>query len=202
MMRGLLLTLSLLVASAASWAATPAVNPADLSFDENIETPVVPKKATRAIVSHMENIRATVARHGLETNTERGGEVVVVTIPCSLLFAPNSTEILADGEKYLRPFSRLLRYPTMYKVIVAVHSDNTGEADYLDSLTSARADAVDNFLTTDSGTNGESLVPYGLATDVPLNDNRSMAEREANRRLEIYIVPNTAMIETAKSGKL
>ncbi len=180
----------------------PSPDLAELTFDENIETPIVPKKASPAIGRHIENIRTTLAKHGLKAEKERSGEVVVVTIPCSELFAPNSATLLADGEKYLRPFSRLLKYPTMYKVIVAVHSDNTGEAEYLDALTSARASAIDAFMIADSGTSGASLVPYGLAMDMPLNENRSIADRAENRRVEIYIVPNKDMIEMAKSGKL
>jgi len=185
-----------------SRATSPAENLADLSFDDNIETPAVPKKAAAPIVRHMDNIRATISKHGLNVGTDRNGQVAVVTIPCSQLFAPNDTALLVSGEKYLRPFGKLLKYPTMYKVIVAVHSDNTGEPAYLDDLTSARADAVDYFITKISGTDGSSLVPYGLGCDVPLNDNASISERDANRRLEIYIVPNTGMIETARAGKL
>lgn len=183
-------------------SGVPSPDLADLTFDENIETPVVPKKASPAIVKHIENIRATFSKHGLKAESERSGEVVIVTIPCSELFAPNSTTLLSSGEKYLRPFSRLLKYPTMYKVIVAVHSDNSGEPEYLEALTSARASAIDSFLISDSGTTGTSLVPYGLAMDMPLNENRSIADRAENRRVEIYIVPNKDMIEMAKSGKL
>lgn len=198
----LYLTLILLCACFILKAASPNVDPADLSFDENIEKPAVPKKAAPAIKLHMEQIRATLAKHNLKTETDRSGEVVVVTIPCSVLFAPNSTNLLPSGESFLRPFSRLLKYPTMYKVIIAVHSDNTGEAAYLDALTSDRAIAIDEFLIADSGTMGASVVPYGLSTDSPLNENRSIADRAANRRVEIYIVPNTDMIETARAGKL
>ncbi len=195
--------ISVVCLALSSQAAQPQhPDPAELSFDDNLEQPAVPKKAAQAIVRHMEQIRASLAKHGLRADNERSGEIVMVTIPVELLFAPNGTVLLTDGEKYLRPFCSLLKYPTMYKLIVAVHSDDTGEPAYLENLTSLRATAIDEFLTRDSGTSGTSLVPYGLATDSPVADNNSIASRAANRRVEIYIVPNWQMIETARSGKL
>jgi len=196
----LFFALSLAISAQAAQPQHP--DPAELSFDENLEQPTVPKKTAQSIIKHMEQIRASLAKHGLQADSERSGEIVMVTIPVDRLFAPNSTVLLEDGEKYLRPFCSLLKYPTMYKLIVAVHSDNTGEPAYLDNLTSLRASAIDEFLTRDSGTSGTSMVPYGLATDSPVADNNSIASRAANRRVEIYIVPNWQMIETARSGKL
>lgn len=174
----------------------------DLSFGENIEQPVIGKKAAGPIKDHMKQISATLSKHFKGVSLQRNGEVVMVSIPCSSLFYPNRSELKESGKKYLRPFLNLLKYPTMYKIVVAVHSDNTGEENYRFELTDARAAAIDDFLCAESGEQGENVIPYGLGSDESLVPNNSVKNRAVNRRVELYIIPEYQMIERAKSGKL
>ncbi|MCC8119557.1 MAG: OmpA family protein [Bacteroidales bacterium] len=174
----------------------------DLSLFDNINTPEVPKKAVLPIQAHIEQIRQSLAKHYQDVELVRNDDVVMVTIPANDLFAPNSTTLRDGGKRYLRPFVNLLRYPTMYKVLVAVHTDNTGDEQYCDELSAARANAIDAFLTQELGTIAEGLTPYGIGQDEPIVPNNSVTNRGKNRRVEIYIVPAKGMIETARSGKL
>lgn len=186
-----------------SMSAQPQqVDLAELTFDENISTPAVPRKGAEFLRKHMADIRTSLAKRGYAVRLERAGEVVAISIPCSSLFAPNTCELLPGADALLRPLTPWLRYPTMYKVIIAVSSDDTGEPSYLDALTSARAEAIEEFLLSCPDVSGDALVPYGIAADIPVQDNRSIAGRAANRRAEIYIVPNWQMIDNARSGKL
>jgi len=178
------------------------IDPADLSIDENITRPVVPKKAATAIRKHMSALAESFIRHGLDAVTDRNGEVIAITIPCSTLFGANSGQLRESAAKMLDPLVSLLKYPTMYKVIIAVHSDNTGETAYRDSLTATRANALDDYLCDISGTKGSNIIPYGMGSDDPLFDNESVANRAANRRVEVYIVPEWQMIDAAKSGRI
>lgn len=178
------------------------INSFDLSFGENIEQPVIGKKAAVPIKEHMKQISTTLSKHFKEVSLQRNGEVVMVAIPCSSLFYPNKSELKESGKKYLRPFLNLLKYPTMYKIVVAVHSDNTGEEDYRFELTDARASAIDDFLCSESEEQGENVIPYGLGSEEPLVSNNSIQDRAKNRRVELYIIPEYQMIERAKSGKL
>ena len=43
---------------------------------------------------------------------------------------------------------------------------------------------------------------YGMGNKVPLNENRNMEEREVNRRVALYLVPNRSMVKLAKKNKL
>ena len=197
-----LILLSLALAVTAVAAQPEQVDIADLTFDENISTPKVHRKGAEFLRKHMASIKNALAQRHFNARLERAGEVVVVTIPCADLFAPNTCELLPGARKLLSPLATYLQYPTMYKVIVAVSSDDTGEAAYVDALTSSRAEAIEECLLSAPDAHGESLLPYGLGSDIPVQDNRSIEGRAANRRAEIYIVPNWHMINDAKSGKL
>lgn len=174
----------------------------ELSLAENIATPIVPKKASLQIKQHMVQIKDKLATHYKDVEMMRNDDVIMVTIPCSDLFAPNGTELKESGKKYLRPFISMVKLPTMYKLLVAVYSDDTGEPEYRDMLTEHRADAIDEFFIAESGTDADGVIPYGMGSDDPLFLNDSMSHRSANRRVEIIIVPEAQMIDTARSGKL
>ena len=183
-------------------AAAANPDPADLTIDENITCPAVPKKAAAAVRRHMAELAGSLHSHGLDAATGRQGEIVEVTIPCSSLFPANSAVPGKSASGILGNIVPLLKYPTMYKIIVAVHSDNTGEPAYLDNLTAERANAIDDLLCRLSGTEGTNIIPYGMAADDPIGNNESVTGRAANRRVEICIVPEWQMIDAAKSGRL
>ena len=193
------------LAASAAWAQKKQqqnIDPSELSYGENLACPTVPSKALSPIKNHLNAVQAWFAKHGYDAKLTRNGEVVLITIPCSSLFAPNSTEIKEAGLKLLQPFVTYLQHPTMYKVVVAVHSDNTGEQGYTDELTSDRANAIDEYLETQGQRQHINLIPYGLGQDEPLKDNSSIANRNDNRRVEIYIIPEWQMIDNARAGKL
>lgn len=198
--------LLLAIVAATALAGRPddgGVSAADLDFGTNIETPKVPAKVAPDIREHMNNIKRALEKHKLDVETERSGEVVNIKIPCSVFFAPNDTVIKRAGLDKLRLLSDVLKYPTMYKVIVAVYSDNTGDDEYNDNLTMTRANVIDEFLVglVPSGT-AANVVPYGMGSADPRAENNSIANRALNRRVEILIVPEWQMVETARAGKL
>lgn len=196
------MTLALVACAVCASAQKNYVDPNTLTFGDNLEQPVVPRKAAQQVRDHMATIQKSLANHYDNVETIRNGEIVVVTIPASKLFMPNDTVIKETGKMYLRPFVSMMKYPTMYKLLVTVHSDDTGEPDYRDHLTEVRADAIDQFLQAESYTSGNSLVPFGLSSEDPEKPNNTVANRATNRRVEIYIVPEWQMVESAKSGKL
>lgn len=198
MKRHITLFITLLLASCALWAQDAY----DMTFDENLVAPKVTAKAQRGVRSHMKQVCASLAKQFGNVELVRDGEVVLVTIPASALFAANDTTVTASGRKLLGRFASAAKAPTMYKLIVAVHSDDTGDEQYQISLTEARANAVDDCLIVASGVENENIVPFGLGSDDPVSDNDTMAGRAANRRVEIYIVPDDGLIDRAAKGKL
>lgn len=133
----------------------------------------------------------------------RGGEVLVVTIPASLLFLPNDTTLRETAWRALAPFKRYLNDPDMYWMILDMHSDNTGNSQYTDNLTLARVTSVfDWFADQDCDTRYLFPTASGAYDPLPGVDYLSMKNRARNRRLEIYLVPGRKMLSEAKKGRI
>ncbi len=139
--------------------------------------------------------------NGCTVDAIRNREVLVVTIPASKLFGPNQTELLESAGRFLEPFRRYLKEPDMYRVLVVMHTDNTGSEAYRENITVERAEAVADWFEA-SGIDTEYLFPFAMSDDIPLVANDSFENRERNRRLEIYLVPGEKMIEKAKKGRI
>lgn len=131
----------------------------------------------------------------------RNKEVLLVTIPASKLFAPNATTLRPAASEYLAPIRRYLKDPDMYRVLLVMHTDNTGSEAYRDKLTVDRAEAVFNWFE-DRGDDTRYLFDYAMSDDMPLKPNNSVDNRSGNRRLEIYLVPGKKMLEQAKRGRI
>ena len=175
--------------SLSGFSQQPDDDPFELNIDDNLTSPVLPSKQIASIKEAVEKLRAAISRDGFDTKLVRNGEVILVTIPCSQLFAPNETAITPTGEKTLQKFSLPDDCRGKYKVLITVHSDDTGEQMYVEDLTAARSNTIDDHLTPALTPIEIISVPYGLGRDEPVKPNDSVANRAANRRVEIYIVP-------------
>ncbi|MDE6298460.1 MAG: OmpA family protein [Muribaculaceae bacterium] len=133
----------------------------------------------------------------------RNKEVLLITIPAHLLFAPNETELKSSASDYLSPIRRYLKEPDMYSVLLVMHTDNTGSSEYRDQLTADRVNSIFDWFE-ESGSDTRYLFSYALGDDMPLkgNKNDSMESREKNRRLEIYLIPGSKMVEQASKGRI
>lgn len=140
-------------------------------------------------------------KSGCTVETFRNREVLLLTIPVNLLFSPNATQLKPGGAEYLQPLRRYLKDPEMYRVILVMHTDNTGSEEYRDALTVNRADAVFEWFE-DSGSDTRCLFPFAMGDELPMVENTSMENRDRNRRLEVYLVPGTKMLDQAKKGRI
>lgn len=131
----------------------------------------------------------------------RNKEVLLVTIPAHLLFTPNSTDLKKEAGEYLAPIRRYLKEPDMYRVMLVMHTDNTGSEAYREKLTADRVNSVFDWFEN-SGSDTRYLFSYAIGDDMPLLQNDSMENRYKNRRLEIYLVPGEKMLEQSKKGKI
>lgn len=131
----------------------------------------------------------------------RNKEVLLITIPAFLLFEPNDTDLKPGAQEYLVPIKRYLKEPDMFRVMLVMHTDNTGSDEYRDRLTVERVNSVFDWFE-DSGVNTKFLFSYALGDEMPLKPNDSMENRRQNRRLEIYLVPGQKMVEQAQKGRI
>ncbi len=182
-------------------AAAADFDPMEASFAENVAQPEVPVRAVDAVKRAMQPLRNVLEGAGYAVSDVRGGLVLCVTIPASELFAPNATVLTDNAAARLRPLWPYIRRSDNYKVLVAVHADNTGDDTYSDRLTAARAEAVDDFYYQLNNLVDTDIVPYGLGRDEPLGANNSVRGREKNRRVEIYFVPTQNFIDKARRNR-
>lgn len=131
----------------------------------------------------------------------RKKEVILITIPASELFAPNSTELSTNAAKYLNPIKRYMKDPDMFRVLLVMHTDNTGSTQYRDNITADRVDAVTAWFE-DQGADTSYTFSYAFGDEAPLVPNTSIENRDKNRRLEVFLMPGTKMLEAAKKGKI
>lgn len=141
------------------------------------------------------------AKNSSMVETYRNKEVLLVTIPASKLFAPNEVEVRKDAASLLAPLKRYLREPDMYRVLLVMHTDNTGSEKYREHITEERSTALFDWFVKE-GCDTRYLFSYAYGDDMPLVENNSLANREKNRRLEVYLVPGKKMLEQAKKGRI
>lgn len=180
-----------------SLRAQDVVDPLDMTIAQNIATPDVPRKAEAYIREHIDHVRRNLNSSGLTAIPMRDGEVLKVTIPCSELFPINSMELKPGAFDILKKFGFIIREPERYKVLIAVHTDDTGDEQYADSISAARANAIDDAFWEIANEKETNVIPYGIGKDEPLFPNNSKKRRADNRRVEIFIIPNVGLLEMA-----
>ncbi len=173
----------------------------ELSLDENLETPEIKNdKQADKIQDFQYEMAVEFKRSNYEVEIMRDDEVIVITIPASQLFDPNDTALSKLGEAQLKPFLNLLKNPGFYKMLLVMHSDNTGSSEYTLNLTRQRVNAIFDWF--DENGSVDYVVPYALGETEPIVDNNSVENRKRNRRLEIFLVPEKTMLQQAKKGNI
>ncbi len=199
--RRILLTLLLVATSVALWAGNHDVDIYDLSLDENLITPEIKNdKQADKIQSFQYDMALAFKRSNYEVEVMRDDEVIVITIPASQLFDPNDTVLNDLGQAQLKPFLSMLTNPGFYKMLLVMHSDNTGSHEYTLNLTRQRVNAVFDWF--DENGSVDYVVPYALGATDPITENDSVEKRKRNRRLEIFLIPEKTMIQQAKKGNI
>lgn len=173
----------------------------EMSLDENLESPEIKNdKQADKIQDFQYDMAVAFSRSNYEVEVMRDGEVIIITIPASQLFEANDTVVTRVGQELLKPFLRMLKNPGFYKMLLVMHSDNTGSPTYTLNLTRQRVNAVYDWF--DENGSVDYVVPYALGETDPLVDNNSVENRKTNRRLEIYLVPEKTMLQQAKKGTI
>ena len=109
--------------------------------------------------------------------TYRNKEVLLITIPASKLFAPNEVEVRKEAASLLAPLKRYLREPDMYRVLLVMHTDNTGSEKYREHITEERSTALFDWFVKE-GCDTRYLFSYAYGDDMPLVENNSLTNRE------------------------
>lgn len=121
-------------------------------------------------------------------SVKRGEDHVSITIPGTLSFASNSSQLTPQVTGWLDELALVLKEYDETVVEISGHSDSEGDPGYNRALSERRADAVANYLKSRS-VQGSRLVARGFGASRPLADNATEEGRAINRRIELVLWP-------------
>lgn len=121
----------------------------------------------------------------------RIGDNITLNMPGNITFATDSSDLSPAFFDVLNSVGKVLGEYDKTVVEVAGHTDNTGTDSYNQSLSERRAASVATYL---QGRNvmAQRLITVGMGEARPVADNSTADGRQANRRVEITMVPVTA----------
>lgn len=127
---------------------------------------------------------------GTGVSVTRIGDNITLNMPGNVTFATDSSDLRPEFFDVLGSVSKVLKEFDKTVVEVAGHTDSTGTDAYNQGLSERRAGSVAQYLTS-QGIDRRRLITIGLGESMPVADNSLASGRQANRRVEITMVPLT-----------
>ncbi len=127
---------------------------------------------------------------GTGVSVTRIGDNITLNMPGNVTFATNSADLSPAFFEVLDSVGKVLKEFDQTVVEVAGHTDSTGTDEYNQGLSERRASSVSQYLKT-RGVMDKRLITVGMGELRPVADNGSPDGRQANRRVEITMVPVT-----------
>lgn len=148
-------------------------------------------------------LEAELARQAqIEKTTDQNGlQAIKVTFNGGILFPTNGTSLSANAKTDLSKFAASLNSNPDTNVQIYGFTDDTGSLEVNQRVSTGRADAVRNYLLN-SGVAATRLSAEGLPMQDYVASNATAEGRAQNRRVEIYITADKAMIDAANAGTL
>jgi outer membrane protein OmpA-like peptidoglycan-associated protein len=128
---------------------------------------------------------------GTGVSVTRIGDNITLNMPGNVTFATDSSDLSPAFFDVLNSVGKVLGEFEQTVVEVAGHTDSTGSEQYNQALSERRANSVATYLRS-QGIMNERLITVGMGELRPVADNGTAAGRQANRRVEITMVPVTA----------
>lgn len=138
----------------------------------------------------------------VETVTDINGlQAIKVTFDSGILFKSSSAALSDESKKTLSNFAVTMQDLTDTDITILGHTDNTGSDALNDKLSRQRAESVSAYLQS-CGIAASRLSAHGKSYSMPVADNSTPEGRALNRRVEVYVSANEAMIKAAQAGTL
>lgn len=170
-----------------------------MTFEDNLATPKVSQRYSKAVGRHISMIGGKFEEKGFGVRTVRNGEVLLISLPAEKLFMPNETELMDEASATLGYFKQAVTHPESYRLVIGVYADDTGDDEYSLQLTKERALSIRDFFKTLSDNIQQNIDYYWFGNNRYVVPNTSVSNRAANRRVEIYIIPEMHIIEASKA---
>jgi outer membrane protein OmpA-like peptidoglycan-associated protein len=127
---------------------------------------------------------------GTGVSVTRNGDNITLNMPGNVTFATDSSDLSPAFFDVLNSVGTVLDEFDQTVVEVAGHTDSTGSHAYNQSLSERRSASVASYLRG-RGVISERLITVGMGETYPIADNNTPDGRQANRRVEITMVPLT-----------
>lgn len=127
---------------------------------------------------------------GTGVSVARNGDNITLNMPGNVTFATNSSDLNPAFFNVLNSVGKVLAEYEQTVVEVAGHTDSTGSDAYNQGLSERRANSVAAYLRS-QGVIDQRLITLGMGESRPIADNSTDTGRQANRRVEITMVPLT-----------
>jgi outer membrane protein OmpA-like peptidoglycan-associated protein len=114
-------------------------------------------------------------------------EVTDTLIVPDVLFATAQSELSIDGNQMLDSVCIKLRTKRIDSIVVEGHTDNTGTIQMNEQLAVDRALSVESAIRQRLYFRGMIIIARGWGDRLPIGDNNTVAGRQLNRRVELYI---------------
>lgn len=128
---------------------------------------------------------------GSGVSVTRIGDNITLNMPGNVTFATDSSDLSPAFFDVLNSVAKVMEEYNKTVVEVAGHTDSTGSDSYNQSLSERRAGAVAQYLRSQN-IGSERLLTVGMGEARPVADNGTADGRQANRRVEITMVPLTS----------
>ncbi len=128
---------------------------------------------------------------GSGVSVTRIGDNITLNMPGNVTFATNSSDLNPAFFDVLNAVGKVLKNFDQTVVEVAGHTDSTGSQSYNQGLSMRRASSVSQYFKS-RGILSQRLITVGLGEMRPMASNSSDLGRQANRRVEITLVPVTS----------
>jgi outer membrane protein OmpA-like peptidoglycan-associated protein len=125
---------------------------------------------------------------GTGVSVTRIGDNITLNMPGHVTFATDSADLSPAFFDVLTSVAKVLEEYDKTVVEVAGHTDSTGTDSYNQSLSERRARSVSQYLQSQN-INNQRLITIGIGESMPVADNTTNSGRQANRRVEITMVP-------------
>ncbi|MCH8277798.1 MAG: OmpA family protein [Proteobacteria bacterium] len=128
---------------------------------------------------------------GTGVSVTRRGDNITLNMPGNVTFATDSSDLRPAFFAVLNSVGKVLGEFDQTVIEVAGHTDSTGAKSYNQALSERRAATVSSYLQS-HGVISQRVITVGMGETWPMANNSSAAGRQANRRVEITMVPLTA----------
>jgi outer membrane protein OmpA-like peptidoglycan-associated protein len=115
------------------------------------------------------------------------GEHTMIRLVNAIYFKPDSLNMTDQSRDWLDPIARYLANYAGVEVVVDGHTDNIGDAQYNESLSLKRAEAVKNWISR-RYQSIDKIYVRGYGGAVPACDNKTPEGKACNRRVELFFI--------------